>query len=395
MDTSPATRLTIVPALQAASHGDERVEITRKFVDGVKEYARYWDGPIRVLMREGPSADSTSLDDERWAIADLPFEFQWLEHEHQEQRRQLVGSRIVLGSLMHRNLELPDLCADENLPLVWITECSAHTRKQIIHAETRNPLLRLRRQIRANRLESHYKRCIASSAGVQCNGTPTFEAYKDISPNPLLFFDTRVSNDELVAEEILRARTSELLKNKPLRLAFSGRFMKIKGAHHLAEVASHLQRIGIAFTMDICGDGVLTSSIQKQIDCLGLAEKVRMKGNLNFHDELLPFISSEVDLFVCCHLQGDPSCTYLETMACGTPIVGYDNEAFSGIVGRSGVGWTTPLGNPGKIALAISGLNADRQGLADAANRSRNFASHNLFEQTMRRRMEHLEQCSA
>lgn len=39
-----------------------------------------------------------------------------------------------------------------------------------------------------------------------------------------------------------------------------------------------------------------------------------------------------------CHRQGDPSCTYLETYACGMPIVGYNNQAHQGILASNNAG---------------------------------------------------------
>ena len=48
--------------------------------------------------------------------------------------------------------------------------------------------------------------------------------------------------------------------------------------------------------------------------------EVQFRGNLDFKHRLVPLLQNEIDLFVCPHVQGDPSCTYLETMACGVPL---------------------------------------------------------------------------
>jgi hypothetical protein len=93
--------------------------------------------------------------------------------------------------------------------------------------------------------------------------------------------------------------------------------------------------------------------MRAQVAKRSLENLIQFKGPLDFERELIPFIRENVDLFVCCHRQGDPSCTYLETMSCGVPIAGYDNEAFAGLVKTSAAGWFTPMDRPKNTRLAI------------------------------------------
>ncbi len=101
------------------------------------------------------------------------------------------------------------------------------------------------------------------------------------------------------------------------------------------DVAKKLRERKADFHLYICGDGESKPGISKRIRDEQLSGHVTLMGVLDFKSELLPFAKSSVDLFVCCHPQGDPSCTYLETMSCGVPIVGYANEAFEGLVRHS------------------------------------------------------------
>jgi glycosyltransferase involved in cell wall biosynthesis len=170
----------------------------------------------------------------------------------------------------------------------------------------------------------------------------------------------------------------------------------MKGADHLPLVARELKYLGIPFTMDICGGGEMEPAIQRDIQRFGLASQVRMRGTLDFENELLPFISEGIDLFVCCHRQGDPSCTYLETYSCGVPIVGYANEAFSGLVVASevgGAGWVTPMDDPVALARKIAELSANRKEIDTASNTALAFATQHTFENTMSKRVQHLIEC--
>ncbi|HWB20456.1 MAG TPA: glycosyltransferase, partial [Phycisphaerales bacterium] len=272
-------------------------------------------------------------------------------------------------------------------------EYSLNTRKQIIRAQTRNKLLRLRRSLWSANQERRNVAAVRLAAGVQCNGTPTFNAYAPLNSNCMLYFDTRVSSDMLIQPSALETRLADLSKNQPLRLAFSGRLNHMKGADHLPLIAAEIRRLSIPFTLDICGAGLLESSMRAKVAELNVQDSVRFRGVLDFKSQLMPFISNEIDLFLCPHRQGDPSCTYLETLSCGVPIVGYDNEAFTGICSMADIGWTSTMDSPIKIAHVIARLHADRAAVAAASREAVAFASRHTFENTMSKRINHLYHC--
>ena len=365
--------LYLVPALEARECS-EAFELTRKFVDGVDEYVKRWNGRVVVLVSRAQSP-SSNLDTILVKPGDVSFGLQWREENDAKLSERIADARLVLATLVHCNTGLSQLCRQLNVPVVYITEYSVQTRCQIVRAETTNPLLRWRRQSWTKRLERRYEQAVRCADGVQCNGTPTFRAYQSISRCPLLYFDSRVRHDMLVCSKQMQERTSQFQSGGPLRLVFSGRLIAMKGADHLPLVAGELDRLGVPFTLDICGTGDQADRIAAKIRSLNLADRVRLRGVLDFESQLLPHISHNADLFVCCHRQGDPSCTYLETMACGVPIIGYDNEALRGIVQTSGVGWATPLDQPKQLAQRIAQLNQDRRSLIQAADAALAFAS--------------------
>ncbi len=384
--------LYLVPALEARAC-DGAFELTKKFLDGVREYVKRWGGPVVVLVGE-TRIPSTNLDTVHVTPDDVPFGLAWRPRDDAALVERLADARLVLATLVDRNTRLAQLCAAINVPVVYITEYSLRTRCQVIRAETVNPLLRWRRQRWTKQLERRYERAVRLAEGVQCNGTPTFNAYRSINPRPLLYFDSRVRRDMLVCPKQLEQRTAKLLAGDPLRLVFSGRIVPMKGADHLPLVAAELDRLGVPFVMDICGAGPQVDRITAEVRRLNLTERVRLHGVLEFESELLPYVSRNADLFICCHRQGDPSCTYLETVACGVPIIGYDNEALRGIVETSGVGWITPMDRCKQLAQKIAQLNRDRALLAEAATTAVAFASRHTLEPTMDARVGHLEQCS-
>lgn len=230
-------------------------------------------------------------------------------------------------------------------------------------------------------------------AGIQCNGIPAYNSYKNLNPNTMLFFDNRINRSDLISKVQLELRTERLLSGVPLRLVFTGRLMRIKGVDYLPKIAAELRRLGVQFEMSICGGGDCEHHLAQSIHDGDLTGRVHLMGVLKYREELLPMVRDNVDLFVCPHVQGDPSCTYLETMACGVPIVGYANEAWEAMAPLSRAGWVTPLKSPKLLAAKIAELDKDRQALAKAAKAARSFAEQHLFERTMAKRVDHMLSC--
>lgn len=225
------------------------------------------------------------------------------------------------------------------------------------------------------------------SDGLQANGVPAYDAYASLVPNALLYFDTRNSAAIGITDAELSSRLSHLDVQAPLRLGFSGRLISMKGADHLMEIAHQLQKRQIPFSFDIFGDGELLPQMQKKIEECGLIASVRLRGVADFSSELVPFIKSNLDLFICCHRQGDPSCTYLETYACGVPIVGYDNRAHQGILALHDVGWSVAMNDVEGLADLVARLNNQRDEIKTKALNAARFAREHTFEATFQRRI--------
>lgn len=365
--TSPT--LLIVPSLQAVRDAGGAVRITRKFLDGAASYARLWPGPVRVRMG-AQDGRTTNLDETVYEPESWPFELEIAPPGGVGSDQAIIEAGIVLVTIGFGHDDLPCRCRRLVRPCVLMTELTLRTRLQIAAAEETNPLRRLKRKVWEAGQERRNLASVHLASGVQANGTPTFDAYHPKKPNTILYFDSRLTEQMLADERRVRSRPIE----GPLRLAFSGRFIRIKGVDHLVRVAHRLEKAGLEFQLDLFGHGPLTDRIRLEINRAGLSGSVALRGVLDFTSELVPTMSRNVELFVCPHRQGDPSCTYLETMGCGVPIVGYDNEAFAGLKRESGLGWTTPCNDPNALADKILDLARDRAALREAGVESLGFA---------------------
>jgi colanic acid/amylovoran biosynthesis glycosyltransferase len=388
------TGLTVLLNYQVKRLSDTQVLMVKKFLDEILKYSSLWPGKMRLLIEQDPQK-SELIETVSVNPKELPFEFQIVSYPHLKPKLLFEKTSIVYTAVGRKHNKISQYCQSAGVPCVYISEYNLNSRQQIIDLNFKNILLRWRKKYWEINQEKKQVQGIKLASGIHCNGTPTYEEYKKINSNTLLYFDNRVADELLATPKEVAERTKYLCEsNQPLRLAFSGRLIKMKGADQLIDVAQELRTIGVTFEMFICGDGNLKTMMESRILASGLANCVRMMGLLSFATQLLPFIKNKVDLFVCCHRQSDPSCTYLETMSCGVPIIGYANEAFAGVVKYSKVGWLIEMDRPKLIARKIAELNSNRNLIKDMSWKALEFAKKHSFEKTYEKRIEHLEKTS-
>lgn len=382
--------LILLPSLAAHRDPTGRLSLTKKYLDGVAEFEKHWPGRVTSLVTIDPKPNS-EMD-----LIEVDFETSppYLEHrppdDSPELRHRLARSAAVLAHLAPQESRTAELCRALNVPIIFTSEYTPTTEAQIIDADTSNAMLRMRRKLwiaRAEKTRRHMLRSFAS--GLQCSGTPTYDLYRSLVPDVHLFFDNRVRRADVISEADLAAKASYVMQGKPLRLVFGGRFVAMKGILDLPKVAAALQEMNVPFSLDIVGSGPLEQPLREAVAGLG-NDAVRVHPPMDFKTGWVPFMRERVDLFLCCHPQGDPSSTYPETMSCGTPIVGYDNEAWAGVRRTSNAGWSVPLGDSAALARKVAALHEAREQIAEHAQRSRAFAMAHCFEETEVARVAHL-----
>jgi glycosyltransferase involved in cell wall biosynthesis len=387
--SAPIDELVLLMSLGASRGPRGGLVVTQKYLNGAAEYARRWPGHVTSLAIPCQTL-STDMDHIEALPDELTMGLELRPDSTQALGERLRSAAVVLAFLSPQEAPTAQLCRELGVPLVFYSEFSLNTELQIVAASTKNPFRRWRKSYWHRRAESIRIRALTEAAGLQCSGTPTYDSYRELNRDVMLFFDNRVPAGDVITNGELEARLSGLGTGTPLRLVFGGRFIAMKGVMHLPEVAHELRALGVDFTLDIVGGGPLETELRQRIDRLRLADFVRLRGPMDFATGWVPFLKRETDLFVCCHPQGDPSSTYYETMSCGTPVVGFANEAFAGTVAASGSGWLTPLGDARALAERIATLDKDRGSIATAARKAREFGNEHSFEKTFRRRTEHL-----
>jgi len=364
---------------------DGDIFLDRKFYDGLALYKKLWGHGLSVFIRQSNNP-IPKFGLVRYKKEDSFFSLIKLNTIDKTQLKNLT---VILASADEfRNLELSRLCKEVNKPCIYYVEYILETRLQINWLSPKSFLSKLKSAVWLIITEIKRRSAFQFATNLQANGMPAYTAYSGILPT-LLYFDTRSTEGMIISEHELDTRLEKLAHQKKLRMAFSGRINKMKGADDLISLAKTLVKKNCDFQLDIFGDGELYKELKIEIaNSTELSKRVILHGAVSFADELIPYIKDNIDLFVCCHKQSDPSCTYLETYSCGVPIVGYDNKAHSGILELADVGWEVTMNDIEALAQKVLEINANRSLLAEKSRNARLFAMGNTFMASFQKRID-------
>lgn len=381
-------RLLIISSAPAALRGDS-VCLDVKFVEGMRRYSETWDGPVSCFLSFGDGSFPFSRD---YARADLPFRIEALPDG-----RSIVAEDIRLYDIIlcdgdsHAFLHLPDICRAEGKKLVFTIENIPDTRRLITMLDRSKSLPRkLRSLVWQIRQERRRRKAFIKADGLQVNGYPAFALYAPLNARSMMYLDNRVGEGLMATQDEMVGRENRLRSGAPIRLLHSGRLEHLKGSQDLVPIASALRSSGTSFTLDIFGTGSLEGEIRREIARNGLEDYVRLHGAVDFETALVPFARQAADIYLSCHRQSDPSCTYVESMGCGLAVVGYDNKMWAALCTASGAGATAVMGDAEMLAERLAQASLDRKLLADWCRAGWTFAAEHRFEREFSRRIDHL-----
>jgi colanic acid/amylovoran biosynthesis glycosyltransferase len=367
------------------------LKVDRKFHVGMQSYADQIRTPLTTVHPE-MTPDQAVMDLIEVPVSELSYRVMTvktdgasrpLPHEIPRLREQIAGSRLIYGG----GLDSPRIARELRVPYILMLEYDLQTQIVVSAGQSKSAP---RRTIRAARCFWRYvTESIPEMRGahsLHCNGYPMYDATRRYNVNTLLYFDSRMSEDMIIPAEDLASRLANR-PGRPLRLLFSGRYERMKGASDAVRVGVECLRRGLDIEMHCYGQGSLRSEME---DIAAQAKR----GRVFIHDAVpyteLVRISRSFDLFVCCHIQSDPSCTYLESFGAGLPIVGYANRMWRRLSEDSRAGLMSPMGRPDKVADDVERLYSNFEVISAMSAKALEFAKHHCFELEFRKRIDAL-----
>jgi colanic acid/amylovoran biosynthesis glycosyltransferase len=359
-----------------------KFRVDRKFHSGMKLNVESIQEPILSIHPEN-AADAQVMDAIEIPLDELGYQVMTVEvdssgrasaGDRQRLRSQISRSKLLYGT----SLGGASLAQEVATPYITIREYDLQTQIKFTTSAVSSVLRRTVRTIRC--FLSYVFSLIPemrNAYGLHCNGYPVFDEARRFNERCLLYLDSRMLSSMVISPDDLQTRLMGF-RSRPVRLLYSGRYEVAKGALHAIQVGLECKRLGLEFEMHCYGQGSLKNEMVALAASKGNKEQIFVHDAISYPD--LVSLSKTFDLFVCCHIQSDPSCTYLESFGAGLPVVGYDNRMWKRLCKESGAGFATALGSPKLVAQSIKKLLDHENLLAKMSHLAREFALAHSFE---------------
>jgi glycosyltransferase involved in cell wall biosynthesis len=374
-------------------HRDGVMVVDRKFHTGMLVFASRLGVPLLTINPHLP-AGAAIMDPIEVPITELPYKSLVLEIDPEGRptveatlrlRETISASRLVYG----QTYGAAKIASELRIPYIALVEYDLPTRISISRSTASNAI---KKAIRTLRTRLDYikteRPALVHATAVHCNGYPMYDQVMTVRRDGLLYLDSRQTADMVISSEEL-ARRLDRMRDRPLRLIYSGRFEPMKGALDAVRVGLACRAIRLDIEFDLFGQGSQKAEMIHLIQQANAADRIRVHDPVPFSE--LFERSKSYDIFVCCHVQADPSCTYLEAFGAGLPIVGYENAMWQRLNLESNGGISVPLGAVDEAAAAVKELSADPHRLAQVARNARAFALEHDFENEFAKRIDNLK----
>jgi len=355
--------------------------VDRKFHTGMVAYAQAIDTPLTTVHPENQGAEA--MDSISVPCDELPYKVMTLKTDAAfrlaPDQNALLEQQIARSDLVYgMGMGFADLARRHQVPYIMVEEYDLQTRIVVARTQVSSPL---RKAVRTARVAWSYASGLVPEArhalAIHCNGYPIYDALSSANDNRLLYLDSRMYADMVIDAPALEARLARDA-SQPLRLLYSGRYEPLKGAADAVQVGIAALKRGMNIELHCYGSGSQADEMKRLVREAGAEARIAIHDAVTFPE--LVVLSRDVDVFVCCHIQGDPSCTYLESFGSGLPIVGYGNRMWRRLSEQSGAGFWSPLREPEAVVDSLARIDADRTLLASLSRKARAFALAHTFE---------------
>ncbi len=173
-------------------------------------------------------------------------------------------------------------------------------------------------------------------------------------------------------------RQRHLFSGDVVHLAFIGRVVEEKGLITLTRALSSLREL--PWRLTIVGSGPFESEVRRAMDRYEIADRVDWRGFVP-HSEVAAFYEN-VD---CLLLPSETRPNWkeqfgrvlVESMACGTPVIGSDSGEIPIIIGASGGGWVFRESDADSCADTIRQMIGNRMERSEKAERGHRYVQQN------------------
>jgi glycosyltransferase involved in cell wall biosynthesis len=218
-------------------------------------------------------------------------------------------------------------------------------------------------------------------------GSDLMRIYGPYAKNPKEIQDTSYYRDEIVPSQLVKRRFDSLECGRPLRLVYCGRLIDRKGVGSSIDIVCEACRHGANVMFDIIGGGAQEADLKAKVAALGIADRVRFLGKMNYGPELLNRMSTYDGLLFTPLIEDTPRMIF-DGYAAGLPLLGWDINFVRERSRRERAVCELPLGDISGSVLRLLDLLNDRPRLRRLTDAALVAAVDHSAENWYRRRAE-------
>jgi len=211
----------------------------------------------------------------------------------------------------------------------------------------------------------YYQRYLVRNARIGLfQGQDCYSEYSPFCQQPYCVYDVHTQKSDQIDNIKLNQKINSVLSGETLRICYVGRAAEMKGPLDWLQVIYRLLQNGIKLEATWLGDGPLLQEMNSFVKSRDLEQYIKFSGFVDNREQIFQTMKNN-HLLVFCHKTPESPRCLVESLVCGTPIVGYGSAYSQGLVSEYGGGVFVPINEWEKLADTIIELNGNRPKLAN------------------------------
>jgi glycosyltransferase involved in cell wall biosynthesis len=234
----------------------------------------------------------------------------------------------------------------------------------IKHTTQTAPLkTRLKANLVAPIMEGYHKHIIKNCALGLWHGNDCYTAYSPFCANSYLIHDVHTKSSDIISPQALSIKAQQVKSDDTIRICYAGRLDPMKAPFDWVQAIETALKLGVKLQATWIGDGSLFEQTQAMIAQRGLGNAITLLGFESDRQKVLQKIR-ESHLMLFTHITPESPRCLIESLTCGTPIIGYESHFASDLVKDFGGGMFAPIKDWQQLGELLLGLSSDRQQLS-------------------------------
>lgn len=222
---------------------------------------------------------------------------------------------------------------------------------------------RLKANLVAPIMEGYHKHIIKNCTLGLWHGNDCYAAYSPFCNNSHLIHDVHTKPSDIISPQALSVKAQQVKTDHTIRICYAGRLEQMKAPFDWVYAIETALNLGVKLHATWIGDGSLFEQTQAMIAQRGLGNAIELIGFESDRQILLQKIrQSHLMLFT--HITPESPRCLIESLTCGTPIIGYQSHFAADLVKDFGGGSFVPVFKWKQLGELLVDLASDRQQLS-------------------------------